>query len=168
MPIACNPSLEANQREGKVSVKQSQALPRSLSSSPLGTRCLSFIPFSIQPSFSQLCSPVCIWFLYVAQLRSRDGGPGPALGGSRGGKSPGQLVWSRTTRNQQPSLFYPLLPWQTFALQLSSEASQQLTPTLLSGNANQSLHSPALQRDREKKEGREETLGERERWRKKE
>lgn len=51
---------------------------------------------------------------------------------------------------QQPSLFYSLLPWQTFALQLSSRASQQLTPTLLSGNANQSLRRSMRQRRRRK------------------
>lgn len=146
MPIACNPWLEANQRKGKVSVKQSQALAlsRSHSSSPLGTRCLSFIFFSIQPSFSQLCSPVCIRFLYVSQLRSRDGAQAQPWGAVEEGNPQDNWSGHGHSENQQPSLFYPLRPWQTFALQLSSEASQQLTPTLLSGNANQSLHSPVL------------------------
>lgn len=49
-------------------------------------------------------------------------------------------------RTQQPPLFCLLHPWQTFALQLSSEASQQLTPTLLSGNANHSLHTLEMER----------------------
>ena len=150
MPIACNPWLEANQRRGKVSVKQSQALSRCLSSSPLGARCLFFhyfirsdLPFfsALQPCIS-LCLPAAEWRW----------GPGPEEG-----KSPGQLVWSRTPRKPAAiPILTPLLRWQTFALQLSSEASQQLTPTLLSGNANQSLHSPEM----EKKDGREGKDGE--------
>lgn len=79
--------------------------------------------------------------------------PAPAPGGRRGGKSPGQLVWSRTPQNQRPPLFYPLRPWQTFALQLSRDASQHLTPTLLSGNANQGPHKPCAL-GMEKKEGK--------------
>lgn len=63
--------------------------------------------------------------------------------------------------NQQPSLFYPLHPKQTFALQLSSEASQKRTPTLLSGNANHGLHSPALSRKRRKRVGKGDTGNER-------
>lgn len=137
MPIACNPCLEANQRKGKVSVKQSQA-PSLLSSSPLSTRCLSFIPFRSNPPFLSSLAPVCIRFLYVAQLRSKDGAHPQALGWAgwgRGGaadKGNPQDNWSGhgQLRTRQPCLFYPLLPWQTFALQLSSEASQQLTPTV--------------------------------------
>lgn len=53
MPIAYNPWLEANQSEGKVSIKQSQALSLipscSFSSSHLSTRCLSFI-FAFNPA----------------------------------------------------------------------------------------------------------------------
>lgn len=93
-------------------------------------------------------------------------GPAPAPGGRRGGKSPGQLVWSRTPQNQQPSLFYPLHPWQTFALQLSWDASQHLTPTLLSRNANQGPHSPVLWRWRRKKVEKRHTGNERDgEWR---
>lgn len=112
MPIACNPWLEANQREGKVFVKQSQALSlsRSLSSSPLGTRCLSFIPFWIQPSFSQLCSPVCIWFLYVSQLRSRDGAQAQPRGAAEEGNP--QDNWSghgqpETSSHPYSTLYFP-------------------------------------------------------------
>lgn len=71
--------------------------------------------------------------------------------------------WSGHGRptNQQPSLFYPLHPKQTFALQLSSDASQKRTPTLLSGNANHSLHSTALLRKRRKRVGKGDTGNER-------
>lgn len=68
MPIACNPGLEANQRGGKVSVKQSQALSRRLPEAP---DAFSFI-ILFDPTFpsSRLCSPgsPC-----VSQLRSGDG-----------------------------------------------------------------------------------------------
>lgn len=148
MPIACNPRLEANQSKGKISVQQSQALACLLSvGSPLGTRCLSLILFSL------LCSPVCLWALYVSQLQSSDEAQPQPWGAAEEGNPQDKWSGHGQLRTQQPSLFCLLLPWQTFALQLSFNASQKLTPTLLSGNANHSLRTLEM----EKKEGREGT-----------
>lgn len=146
MPIACNPWLEANQREGKVSVKQSQAL----------SLLLSFFvsPRHQMPFFHSLFDPTFLFLSSVAQsafgsymspsCRAGMGAQAQPWGAVDEGNPQDNWSGHGQLRTQQPSLFYPLLPWQTFALQLSSEASQQLTPTLLSGNANQSLHSLEL------------------------
>lgn len=130
MPIACNPWLEANQREGKVSVKQSQALSlsRSLSSSPLGTRCLSFIPFAIQPSLSQFCSPDCIWFLYVSQLRSRDGAQAQPRGAAEKGNP--QDNWSGHGHPETSSHPYSTLyvPGKHLLTSLAQKLASNLPP----------------------------------------
>lgn len=81
MPNAYNPWREANQREGKVSIKQSQALslilPCSFSSSYLSTRCLSFILLFIQSCFFlSPAAPVCIWSPMSLSCRVRDGASG--------------------------------------------------------------------------------------------
>lgn len=116
MPIAYNPCLEANQREGKVSIKQSQAFSllfflfiSSKHQMPF------FILFFIQLSFSQFNRP-CLHLVPMSPRCRRAMGPQAqpwwvCWWGSWWEKSPRRLVWSRTTQDpaaiSYSNLYFP-------------------------------------------------------------
>lgn len=113
MPIACNPLLEANQREGKVSVKQSQALflPRSpfhhFPEAPDAFLSLLFrsnLPFLSAEAWLHSV-PICL-----SQLQSRDGAQAQPRGAAEKGNP--QDDWSghghpKTCNQSYSTLFVP-------------------------------------------------------------
>jgi len=128
MPIAYNPWLEANQREGKVSVKQSQALSRSLSSPPLGTRCLSFIPFFFRSNLPFLSSVALSAFgSYMSPSCGVEMGPRPSPGGRSRREIP-RTTGLVTDNPKQAAI--PILPLYFPGKHLLSSLAQKLASNL--------------------------------------
>ena len=131
MPIACNPWLEANQREGKVSIKQSQALSLSLSFFISPRHQMPFFHCFFDPALYFSALRLCLHLVPMC-LPAAGQGWGPRTspgGGSRGGKSLGQLVWSRDSSGPRSHPYSTLyFPGKHLLSSLAQQLASNLSP----------------------------------------
>lgn len=112
----------------------------------------SFFFSSIQPSFSQLCSPVCIWGPICLPAAEQRWGPGPAPGGSKRREIP-RTTGLVTDTPKPAAILYSTLyfPGKHLLSSLTPKLASNLPPHSCLVMPIRVYTAPALQRWRRKK-----------------